>query len=195
MHGSPQQAGDGVGFVGAALESRTSLRSLGKTRDGLAGIEARKPLPVCVFPAFVFPGGKASWEPGPVQARTQYVCVKEYPGLLRPGYAMWIGLAWLPTNRASPVRSFASCGLGQSPALDGPAPAIATLHFFPRREEGRSGGSWSLLPSASRGRRCLPRTPSQSSEARWASSSTGGCRCQALLGVRRAAVPGSSALS
>ena len=46
------------GIVGAALEGRTSLRSLEKTRDGLAGIEARKALPVCVFSAFVFPGCK-----------------------------------------------------------------------------------------------------------------------------------------
>ena len=116
---------------------------------------------MCGPPAFVSLGAKGSQGPGRLQAGTQYACMREYLGLRRPRYAVWIGLAWSPTEAAKllllldQLRPRAIAGLQ-------PAPAIASLHFTGKPvKDGRR-----LLeppPSASRGRRCLPRTPTQSS--------------------------------
>ena len=71
-------------------------------------------------------------------------------------------LAWLPTKPTSWLCSFASCGSGQSPAKAGSGNRFAPLLALggPGR---RSEGSWSPPLSASRGKRCFPRTPSNRS--------------------------------
>ena len=177
MHGeSRSKLLDAVGFVGGALEGPTSLRSLEGTRVGPAGIEARRALSdVCAFCVRV-PGCKAAGNRGPCKhGPSTYAW--EQAGLPRPACAVWIGLAWLPTEPASGLCSFASCDLGQSSDPEGSSSGnrFAPLLSLDGRG-GRSGASWRLLPSASRGKRCFPRTPIQSSRALQARSSTRGSR-------------------
>ena len=74
---------------------------------------------VCVSCVRV-PGGIASRNRGGCKQPPSYVCIKEYPGPVGPGYAVWIGLTCLPVTAgrrldgASPRSSWGSCGLGQS---------------------------------------------------------------------------------
>ena len=50
------------------------------------------------IPCVRVPGGTASRNRGGNKLPPSYVCMKEYRGLPRPRYAVWIGLAWLPTE-------------------------------------------------------------------------------------------------
>ena len=124
---------DAVGVVGAALESRTSLRSLEETRDGPAGIEARRPLPVCVSSAFV------SWEPKAPRtgAAASSHPVRMHKGVPRPSKASvrCVDRSCLASHKPqqAEVCSFASCDLGQSPSKDGSGNRFAPLLPVPGR--------------------------------------------------------------
>ena len=65
MPGVREQAPGRVGFVGAVLKDRTSLRSLGRPRVGSGGIEAPRAFAVVWPPCVRVPGGKASGNRGP----------------------------------------------------------------------------------------------------------------------------------
>ena len=177
MHRVPKQAWGRVGVVGAALRGRTSLRSLRNPRVADRGIEASIGFAVVWISCVRVPGGKASGNRAAASSHPVRMH-EEHRGLPRPRYAMWIGLAWPPTIPASWDCSLASCDLGQSSEQQ--SCSSSGNRFAPLlrldAEEGRSESSWSSPPSASRGRLCLPRTPSQSSEALQASSSTVGSR-------------------
>ena len=109
----------------------TSLRSLEDTRVGLAGIEARKAFAdVCVLCGRVH-GLQAAHGPGPVQARTQHVCMRSKRAFQGPFALCGAVLPGFPEGRSiAPPSSFASCDLGQSRSLGGTSPAIASLHFL-----------------------------------------------------------------
>ena len=118
---------------------------------------------MCGQPAFVFLGCMQPRNRGLGKPSPSYVCMKEYQGLPRPWYAVRIGFAWPPTKATSCLCSWASCSLGQSSAALLPPPAIASLPSFPVPGKEDVGGLLEPSSSASRGRLCLPRTPTQSS--------------------------------
>ena len=161
MPGVPEQARGRVGFVGVGLEADTSLRSLDGTRVGPQAIEGPWTFAgVCAIFVRVM-GGKASHDRGGSKLPPS-TYAWEYPGLTRPGYAVWIGLAWLPTTRAKPglllcqLRPRAIAGIACSGNRCAPLLGLDG-------QGGRQRGSWSLSSSASRGGLRPPRTPPQSS--------------------------------
>ena len=94
---SPSKLGDGVGFVGAGLETRTSLRSLEDTRVAFGPIEGPKGFAdVCVFCVRVL-GGTASEDRGPGKPGPSYVCMGESMGRRRPMDAVRIVLPAFPS--------------------------------------------------------------------------------------------------
>ena len=113
MPGVPGQARGRVGFVGAPLKRRTSLRSLGNTRVGVGAIEGPNAFAGVCVPCVRVLGGKASKDRGPGKPGPS-MYAWEHLGLPRPRCAVRIGLACLPTKPTSWLCSFGSCGLGQS---------------------------------------------------------------------------------
>ena len=104
-----------VGVVGVGLEAHTSWRSLGGTRVGDGAIEGPIALSGVCASCVRVPGLQAARGPGPVQARTHHVCMREYLGLQRPRYAVWSGLAWLPV--ALPASPQQAGAVMQAPPL------------------------------------------------------------------------------
>ena len=167
-----------------------SLRSLENTRVAFGPIEGPKGFAdVCVLCVRVL-GGKASQDRGPCKHGPSYVCMRSTRAFQGPG-TLWRSPCLASHSPASWAAPGPAAAPGNRPLDAGSGNRFAPLLLL-EGEGGRSEASWRPLPSASRGGLRPPRTPPQSSEARWASSSTGGCRCLALCCTRRAAVPGSS---